>query len=39
MLQKFEKPQYIHLKRRMCFTKDYLNYDVKKLDRPSFASM
>jgi hypothetical protein len=38
-LQKFEKPQYIHLKRRMCFTKDHLNYDVMNLDRPSFASM
>ncbi len=38
-LQKFEKPQYIHLKRRMCFTKDYLNYDVNNLQRPSFASM
>ncbi|WP_156935925.1 sugar-phosphate nucleotidyltransferase [Mycoplasmopsis primatum] len=39
MLQKFKRPQYIHLKRRMCFTKDYLNYDVLNLDRPSFASM
>lgn len=39
MLQKFEKPQYVHLKRRMCFTKDHLNYDVLNLPRPSFASM
>jgi hypothetical protein len=39
MLQKFVKPQYIHLKRRMCFTKNHLGYDVMKLDRPSFASM
>lgn len=39
MLQKFEKPQYVHLKRRMCFTKDYNNYDVMNLPRPSFASM
>ncbi|WP_406615523.1 sugar-phosphate nucleotidyltransferase [Mycoplasmopsis hyopharyngis] len=39
MLQKFERPQYIHLKRRMCFTKDHLNYDVMNLQRPSFASM
>ncbi|PPE04608.1 sugar-phosphate nucleotidyltransferase [Entomoplasma ellychniae] len=38
-LQMFEKPQYIHLKRRMCFTKDHINYDVMKLSRPSFASM
>ncbi|MDI4567833.1 MAG: sugar-phosphate nucleotidyltransferase [Mycoplasma sp.] len=38
-LQKFKKPQYIHLKRRMCFTKDYINYDIKNLQRPSFASM
>ena len=38
-LQKFSKPQYIHLKRRMCFTKNHLNYDVKNLQRPSFASM
>lgn len=38
-LQKFKKPQYVHLKRRMCFTKDNLNYDVMNLDRPSFASM
>ncbi|MGZ9413861.1 hypothetical protein, partial [Mycoplasma sp. Z386] len=38
-LQKFERVQYVHLKRRMCFTKDYLNYDVFNLDRPSFASM
>lgn len=38
-LQKFKRPQYVHLKRRMCFTKDYLNYDIMKLDRPSFASM
>lgn len=38
-LQKFKRPQYIHLKRRMCFTKKYLDYDVMKLDRPSFASM
>lgn len=39
MLQKFKRPQYIHLKRRMCFTKNHLNYDVKNLQRPSFASM
>ncbi|MBD5423338.1 MAG: sugar-phosphate nucleotidyltransferase [Mycoplasma sp.] len=38
-LQKFKRPQYVHLKRRMCFTKDVKNYDVLKLDRPSFASM
>ena len=38
-LQKFKRPQYIHLKRRMCFTKDMKNYDVLKLERPSFASM
>ncbi|QCZ36506.1 sugar-phosphate nucleotidyltransferase [Mycoplasma nasistruthionis] len=38
-LQKFDRVQYIHLKRRMCFTKDHLNYDVKNLQRPSFASM
>lgn len=38
-LQEFKRPQYIHLKRRMCFTKDYLNYDVLNLQRPSFASM
>ncbi len=39
MLQKFKRPQYVHLKRRMCFTKDFLNYDVCNLKRPSFASM
>ncbi|UWW00779.1 hypothetical protein NW064_06360 [Mycoplasmopsis felis] len=38
-LQKFKRVQYIHLKRRMCFTKDHLNYDVLNLQRPSFASM
>lgn len=38
-LQKFKRVQYIHLKRRMCFTKDHLNYDIKNLQRPSFASM
>ena len=38
-MQKFKRPQYVHLKRRMCFTKDHLNYDVLNLDRPSFASM
>lgn len=38
-LQQFKKPQYVHLKRRMCFTKDHLNYDVNNLQRPSFASM
>ncbi|MCU4706680.1 sugar-phosphate nucleotidyltransferase [Mycoplasma sp. CSL7503-lung] len=38
-LQQFKRIQYVHLKRRMCFTKDHLNYDVMKLDRPSFASM
>ncbi|WP_051619148.1 hypothetical protein [[Mycoplasma] collis] len=38
-LQQFKRVQYIHLKRRMCFTKDYLNYDVMNLQRPSFASM
>lgn len=38
-LQKFKRPQYVHLKRRMCFTKDHINYDVNNLDRPSFASM
>ena len=38
-LQEFQKPQYIHLKRRMCFTKDYKNYDLLNLQRPSFASM
>ena len=25
-LQKFKRPQYVHLKRRMCFTKDVKNY-------------
>ncbi|WP_233262761.1 sugar-phosphate nucleotidyltransferase [Mycoplasma sp. NEAQ87857] len=39
MLQKFKKVQYVHLKRRMCFTKDHVNYDVMNLQRPSFASM
>ncbi|WP_245600627.1 class I SAM-dependent methyltransferase [Ureaplasma canigenitalium] len=39
MLQKFKRVQYVHLKRRMCFTKDHLNYDVLNLQRPSFASM
>lgn len=39
MLQKFKRPQYVHLKRRMCFTKESLKYDVKNLQRPSFASM
>lgn len=39
MLQGFKRPQYIHLKRRMCFTKDAKNYDVMNLNRPSFASM
>lgn len=39
MLQNFEKPQYIHLKRRMCFVKDHINYDINNLQRPSFASM
>lgn len=39
MLQKFKRPQYVHLKRRMCFTKDHLSYDVLNLPRPSFASM
>lgn len=39
MLQKFKRPQYIHLKRRMCFTKKHLNYDINNLQRPSFASM
>ncbi|WP_250328580.1 class I SAM-dependent methyltransferase [Mycoplasma sp. SG1] len=39
MLQKFSKPQYVHLKRRMCFTKNHLKYNPMKLDRPSFASM
>lgn len=38
-LSKFDRPQYTHLKRRMCFTKDHLGYDVLNLDRPSFASM
>lgn len=38
-LQQFKRVQYVHLKRRLCFTKDHLNYDVMKLDRPSFASM
>lgn len=38
-LQNFKRVQYVHLQRRMCFTKDYLNYDLKKLPRPSFASM
>ncbi|MGL5522095.1 MAG: sugar-phosphate nucleotidyltransferase [Metamycoplasmataceae bacterium] len=38
-LQQFNRPQYVHLKRRMCFTKDHLNYDVLNLSRPSFASM
>lgn len=38
-LQDFKKIQYIHLKRRMCFTKDHQNYDVMNLQRPSFASM
>lgn len=38
-LQKFKRPQYVHLKRRMCFTKDVKNYDILKLNRPSFASM
>ncbi|WP_435128948.1 hypothetical protein ACR82Z_03660 [Mycoplasma sp. 6243] len=38
-LQKFKRVQYVHLKRRMCFTKDYLNYDLMNLQRPSFASM
>ena len=39
MMQKFKRPQYIHLKRRMCFTKNHLHYDVNNLQRPSFASM
>lgn len=39
MLQKFKRPQYIHLKRRMCFTKDHLHYNINNLQRPSFASM
>ncbi|GIZ05871.1 hypothetical protein MSATCC14277_4530 [Metamycoplasma salivarium] len=39
MLQKFERPQYVHLKRRMCFTKDSINYDLNNLQRPSFATM
>lgn len=38
-LSKFENITYVHLQRRMCFTKDYLNYDVLNIDRPSFASM
>lgn len=39
MMQRFKRPQYVHLKRRMCFTKDHLHYDVNHLQRPSFASM
>ena len=39
ILQKFQRPQYIHLKRRMCFTKNPLKYDIYNLQRPSFASM
>ncbi|VEU59760.1 sugar-phosphate nucleotidyltransferase [Mesomycoplasma neurolyticum] len=38
-LQEFKRIQYVHLKRRMCFTKDHINYNVKNLQRPSFASM
>ena len=38
-LSKFEHITYIHLQRRMCFTKDHINYDIKNLDRPSFSSM
>lgn len=38
-LNKFRHITYIHLQRRMCFTKDHLNYDIKNLKRPSFASM
>lgn len=38
-LQSFKRIQYVHLKRRMCFTKDHINYDVLNLQRPSFASM
>jgi hypothetical protein len=38
-LQKFQRVQYIHLKRRMCFVKDHLNYDINNLNRPSFASL
>ncbi|MGZ9762947.1 hypothetical protein ACXYRP_01455 [Mycoplasma sp. 5912] len=38
-LQKFKRVQYVHLKRRMCFTKNYLNYDHMNFQRPSFASM
>ncbi|WGI36933.1 hypothetical protein [Mesomycoplasma lagogenitalium] len=33
-LQKFSNIEYVHLKRRMCFTKDYLNYDVKNYKDP-----
>ncbi len=38
-LQKFTRVQYIHLKRRMCFTKNIKKYDIMHLQRPSFASM
>lgn len=38
-LQSFDSVEYVHLKRRMCFTKDHLNYDILNLQRPSFASM
>lgn len=38
-LQNFKKVQYIHLQRRMCFTKNHKTYDLNNLPRPSFASM
>lgn len=38
-LQNLPRVQYLHLNRRMCFTKDVKNYDVFNLKRPSFASM
>ncbi|MBN0919148.1 methyltransferase [[Mycoplasma] gypis] len=38
-LQSLKRVQYVHLKRRMCFTKDHINYDIQNLQRPSFASM
>lgn len=38
-LQNLPRVQYLHLNRRMCFTKNVVGYDVKNLQRPSFASM
>lgn len=39
VLQKCKRLQYIHLKKRMRFTRDHLNYDIDNLPRPAFTSM